>query len=174
MADFRKIIHLLILLGFVGGFFIFPLVRIILNLIRLGTLKHKAEKFGKVIFLLQSHINRKLMFLGLSTYIIIIFLLCSLSILRKEPLYLLCIIFPTQWPLDFLLTAKRSKYKGFYENGIVSGDFIGWKEISSWKRIDEDKFSFQRKGGLRFDMEISPYQNEAITFLNSIGIAGEN
>lgn len=31
-----------------------------------------------------------------------------------------------------------------------------------------------QKGGLRFDMEISPYQNEAITFLNSIGIAGEN
>ena len=95
------------------------------------------------------------------------------TILLKEPIILVYLLFFTPAFLDTILIKKYSKYNGFYSNGIVKDSFVEWKNIFSWKKIDEDKLSFLKQDGLRFDMETNLKQKLIIDFMIENGLQEE-
>ncbi len=95
------------------------------------------------------------------------------TLLLKEPIILIYLLFFVPALLDMILITQYSKYNGFYSNGIVNGSFLEWKEIFSWKKIDEDKLSFLKQDGLRFDMETNLKQKLIIDFMIEKGIQEE-
>lgn len=141
MNDLRKIVYFLIGLFFITRFFLIPLIKIIVNLFKLGTLRKQINKLGSEIL--------------------------------KEPIILIYLLFFVPALLDMILITQYSKYNGFYSNGIVNGSFLEWKEIFSWKKIDEDKLSFLKQDGLRFDMETNLKQKLIIDFMIEKGIQEE-
>jgi len=77
---------------------------------------------------------------------------------------------------DFALEkggAYYTEYNGIYENGIVFGSFLEWKNIFSWKKIDDYKISILKQDGLRFDIETDDKQAEIIDYFISKGIDKE-
>ncbi len=141
MNDLRKIVYFLIGLFFITRFFLIPLIKIIVNLFKLGTLRKQINKLGSEIL--------------------------------KEPIILIYLLFFVPALLDMILITQYSKYNGFYSNGIVNGSFLEWKEIFSWKKIYEDKLSFLKQDGLRFDMETNLKQKLIIDFMIEKGIQEE-
>ena len=94
----------------------------------------------------------------------------TVAFLFKEPIILIYFLSYIFLFLDDILIKKYSKYKGFYVNGIVDSSFIEWKNIFSWKKIDEDKISFLTKEGKRFDMETNLKQELVIDFIKKKNI----
>ena len=171
MNDLRKIVYFLIRLFFFTRFFLIPTIRIIVNLFKLGTLKKQINKFGSEILKIQ---NAKNSGKGLYIYYIVMILFFTVyTILLKEPIILVCLLFFIPAFLDTILIKKYSKYNGFYSNGIVKDSFVEWKNIFSWKKIDEDKLSFLKQDGLRFDMETNLKQKLIIDFMMEKGLQEE-
>ena len=171
MNDLRKIVYFLISLFFFTRFFLIPLIRIIINLFKLASLKKQINKFGTEILKIQNIKNiRKGSYIF---YIAMILFFTIYAILLKEPIILVYLLFFVPALLDIILLKKYSKYNGFYSNGIVNGSFLEWKEIYSWKKIDEDKLSFLKQDGLRFDMETNLKQKLIIDFMIEKGIQEE-
>ena len=165
MNDLRKIVYFLISLFFFTRFFIIPAIRIIVNLFKLGTLKKQINKFGSEILKIQNAKNSgKSLYIY---YIVMILFFTGYTILLKEPIILVYLLFFIPAFLDTILVKKYSKYNGFYSNGIVKGSFVEWKNIFSWKKIDEDKLSFLKQDGLRFDMETNLKQKLIIAQMSS-------
>ena len=171
MNDLRKIVYFLISLFFFTIIFLIPTIRIIVNLVKLGTLKKQINKFGTEIFKIQ---NTKTIGKGSFIYYILIILFFIIyAILLQEPIVLVYLLFFIPTLLDILLLKKYSKFNGFYSNGIVKGSFIEWKNIFSWKRIDNDKLSFLKQDGMRFDIETNLKQDLVINLLREKGIQEE-
>lgn len=169
--DLRRIVFFLIFLFFFVRFFVIPAIQIIVNVVRLARLKHQIGQFGPEIVRVKD--KKKT---GKSFYIyhsVMILIIILYSLLTKEPLLLLLNLFFVPQLLDTILLEKYSKYNGFYENGIVKGQFFEWKDIFSWKKIDEDKLSILKQDGLRFDIETASQQGKVIDFLISKGIQTE-
>ncbi len=163
MNDIREIVYFLIRLFFFTRFFLIPTIRIIVNSIKLGTLKKQINKFGSEILKVQNtRNNRKGLYIY---YSVMILFFIIYTILLKEPIILIYLLFFIPAFLEIILIDKYSKYNGFYSNGIVQGAFIEWKDVFSWKKIDEDKLSFLKQDGLRFDMETNQKQNVIISFM---------
>ena len=156
MNDLRKIVYFLIRLFFFTRFFLIPTIRIIVNLFKLATLKKQINKFSSKILKIQNTRNSgKRLYIY---YIVMILFFTVYTILLKEPI---------------ILVKKYSKYNGFYSNGIVKDSFVEWKNIFSWKKIDEDKLSFLKQDGLRFDMETNLKQKLIIDFMIGKGLQEE-
>ena len=171
MNDLRKIVYFLISLFFFTRFFLIPLIRIIINLIKLGTLKKQINKFGTEILKIQ---NKKIIGKGSYIYYIAMILFFIIyAILLKEPIILVYLLFFVPAFLDIILIKRYSQYNGFYSNGIVKGSFIEWKNIFSWKKIDEDRLFFLKQDGLRFDVETNLQQKLIIDFMTEKGIQEE-
>ena len=163
MNNLRKIVYFLISLFFFTRFFLIPAIRIIVNLFKLGTLKKQINKFGSEILKIRNTRNSGK---GLYIYYIVMILFITVyAIVLKEPIILVYLLFFIPAFLDTILIKKYSKYNGFYSNGIVKGSFVEWKNIFSWKKIDEDKLSFLKKDGLRFDIETNLKQKLIIDFM---------
>lgn len=163
--DLRRIVFFLIFLFFFVRFFVIPAIRIIVNVVRLARLKHQIGQFGTEIIRVKE--KKKA---GKSFYIHLIVMIILYTLLTQEPLLLLLNLFVIPQLLDTIVMEKYSKYNGFYENGIVKGQFFEWKDIFSWKKIDEDKLSILKQDGLRFDIETASQQGKVIDFLISKGI----
>ena len=171
MNDLRKIVYFLISLFFFTRFFLIPLIRIIINLFKLVSLKKQINKFGTEILKIQNIKNiRKGSYIF---YIAMILFFTIYAILLKEPIILVYLLFFVPALLDIILLKKYSKYNGFYSNGIVKDSFIEWKNIFSWKKIDGDKLSFLKHDGLRFDVETNLHQKLIIDFMTEKGIQEE-
>ena len=106
--------------------------------------------------------------------VIFIVLMLVLGISEKNYLFFL-------WPigflpriLDFMLIRKFTKFNGIYENGIVFGFFLEWKDVFSWKKIDDNKISILKQNGLRFDLETKENTNPAIEYFTQKGIPEES
>ena len=166
--DLRRIVFFLIFLFFFVRFFVIPAIRIIVNVVRLARLKHQIELFGTEIVKVKE--KKKT---GKSFYIHLIVMIILYTLLTQEPLLLLLNLFVIPQLLDTIVMEKYSKHNGFYENGIVKGQFFEWKDIFSWKKIDEDKLSILKQDGLRFDIETASQQGKVIDFLISKGIQVE-
>ena len=140
-------------------------------MLRLGTLKKHINNFGSEILKIQNTKKR-----GKGSYIfyiVMILFFTAYTILLKEPIILVYLLFIVPAFLDIILIDKYSKYNGFYSNGIVKGSFIEWKDIFSWKKVDEDKLSFLKQDGLRFNMETNLKQKLIIDFMIEKGIQEE-
>ena len=91
MNDLRKIVYFLISLFFFTRFFLIPAIRIIVNLFKLGTLKKQINKFGSEILKIQ---NAKNSGKGLYIYYIVMILFFTVyTILLKEQIILVCLLF---------------------------------------------------------------------------------
>ena len=122
MNDVRKIVYFLIGLFFFTRFFLIPAIRIIVNLFKLGTLRKQINNFGTEILKVQNTNNRGK---GLYIYyILMILFFIGYTILLKEPIILVYLLFFIPTFLDLVLLKKYSKYNGFYSNGIVNGSFV--------------------------------------------------
>ena len=163
--DLRRIVFFIIFLFFFVRFFVIPAIRIIVNVVRLARLKHQIGQFGTEIVKVKE--KKKT---GKSFYIHLIVMIILYTLLTQEPLLLLLNLFVIPQLLDTIVMEKYSKHNGFYENGIVKGQFFEWKDIFSWKKIDEDKLSILKQDGLRFDIETASQQGKVIDFLISKGI----
>ena len=171
MNDLRKIVYFLIGLFFITRFFLIPLIKLIVNLFKLGTLRKQINKLGSEILKVK---NTKKVGKGSYIYTIAMILFFIVyTLLLKEPIILIYLLFFVPALLDMILITHYSKYNGFYSNGIVNGSFLEWKEIFSWKKIDEDKLSFLKQDGLRFDMETNLKQKLIIDFMIEKGIQEE-
>ncbi|MBQ5569550.1 MAG: hypothetical protein IIT45_03775 [Treponema sp.] len=73
-----------------------------------------------------------------------------------------------------MLIRKFTKFNGIYENGIVFGFFLEWKDVFSWKKIDDNKISILKQDGLRFDLETKENTNPAIEYFTQKGIPEES
>ena len=171
MDGLRRIVFFLIFLFLCVRFFIFPAIRIIVNLVKLGNLKKQMESLGKEIQKVKA--GRKSAKTISVLEVILFFYFVILAVLQKEPwILLLCLLLIPNW-MDLLLFSKYSEYDGFYENGIVRGTFVKWGDIFSWKKIDGDKLSFLKQDGLRFDMGTNSNQSRVVDFMVSKGIPEE-
>ncbi|MBO7613103.1 MAG: hypothetical protein J6S81_04705, partial [Treponema sp.] len=75
---------------------------------------------------------------------------------------------------ELVVVRKFTKFNGIYENGIVFGSFLEWKDVFSWKKIDDNKISILMQNGLRFDLETKENTNPAIEYFTQKGIPEEN
>ena len=104
MNDLRKIVYFLIRLFFFTRFFLIPTIRIIVNLFKLGTLKKQINNFGSEILKIQNTIKRRK---GLYIYYIVMILFFTVyTILLKEPIILLYLLFFIPAFLDIILIEK--------------------------------------------------------------------
>ena len=171
MNDLRRIVYFLISLFFFTRFFLIPLIRIIINLFKLVSLKKQINKFGTEILKIQN--IKKIRKGSYIFYIAMILFFTIYAILLKEPIILVYLLFFVPALLDIILLKKYSQYNGFYSNGIVKDSFIEWKNIFSWKKIGGDKLSFLKHDGLRFDVETNLQQKLIIDFMTEKGIQEE-
>lgn len=94
-------------------------------------------------------------------------------IVKNDLLYFgFCVFLPRI--SELILARKFTKFNGIYENGIVFGSFLEWKDIFSWKKIDENKISILKQDGLRFDLETKEKTNSAIEYFVQKGVAEED
>ena len=138
----------------------------------LARLKKQVLKFGKEIIPLEGEGNIK----NSSVFLDVIFIVLMLVLGISEKNYLFFL-----WPigflpriLDFMLIRKFTKFNGIYENGIVFGFFLEWKDVFSWKKIDDNKISILKQDGLRFDLETKEKTDSAIEYFVQKGIAEED
>ena len=169
--DLRKIVLFLIFLFFFIRYFVVPFIRIIVNIVKLVTIKKKVASFGKeIVKIPESKKNKK----GLAVYNIAVFLLIFIfGALNKEPAVFLLLLFILPPLLDILVMNAFSKYNGIYENGIVTVGFLEWNEIFSWKIIDDNKISILKQDGLRFDLETGLNTKSVVEYFVQKGISKE-
>ena len=172
MPGLRRSVFLFIALYFLVRFVGISLVHSIVNIVKLARLKKQVLKFGKEIIPLEREGNIKNSFVFLDVIFIVLMLVLGIS--EKNYLFFL-------WPIGFLpslldriLVRKFTKFNGIYENGIVFGSFLEWKDVFSWKKIDENKISILKQDGLRFDLVTKERTNSAIEYFVQKGIAEED
>lgn len=172
MPGLRRGVFFFISLYFLVRFVGIPLVHSIVNIVMLARLKKQVLKFGREIIPLEGEGNIKNSFVFLDVIFIVLMLVLGIS--EKNYLFFL-------WPigflpriLDFMLIRKFTKFNGIYENGIVFGFFLEWKDVFSWKKIDDNKISILKQNGLRFDLETKEKTDSAIEYFVQKGIAEED
>lgn len=171
MNDLRTIVFILIRLYFFTIIFFIPCVHIIRNLVRMANVKKQRNNLGSIIVEVNdANPGQKGTYVFYGGSIVLVFLLVFAS---GNPLYFIYIVFFLPALLDLILVKQYSKFNGFYENGIVNGAFIGWEDIFSWKIIDDDKLSFLKKDGFRFDMATKSKQEIIISYMEEKGIEEE-
>lgn len=169
--NFKNIVLLLVFGYFLVSYVVFPVVRAIINFIKLAKLKREVLSFGEeIIKLPQKQIVSKkviwvccicivgfiLLEVFIETYLMFIGAVCLLPII-----------------LDLILIRKYAKYTGIYENGIVIGNFIEYKNLVSWKKKDNTKISILKQDGWRFDLETHDKQTQVTNYLTSKGVVEE-
>ena len=169
--DFRSVVLLLVFGYFLASYIVVPVVRAIVNFVKLAKLKREVLSFGEeIIKLPQKQIVSKkviwvccicivgfiLLGVFIETYLMFIGAVCLLPII-----------------LDLILIRKYAKYTGIYENGIVIGNFIEYKNLVSWKKKDNTKISILKQDGLRFDLETHDKQTQVTNYLTSKGVLEE-
>lgn len=172
MPGLGRIVFFLIALYFLVRFVGIPLINLIANIVKLARLKKQVAKFGKEIIPIEREANIKISFILI--YAIFAILLIVIGIIVKNDLlyFGFCVFLPRI--SELILTRKFTKFNGIYENGIVFGFFLEWKDVFSWKKIDENKISILKQDGLRFDLETKEKTNSAIEYFVQKGIAEED
>lgn len=172
MSGLGRIVFFLIALYFLVRFVGIPLINLIANIVKLARLKKQVAKFGREIIPVEREANIKISFILI--YAIFAILLIVIGIIVKNDLlyFGFCIFLPRI--SELILTRKITKFNGIYENGIVFGFFLEWKDVFSWKKIDENKISILKQDGLRFDLETKEKTNSAIEYFVQKGIAEED
>lgn len=171
MLGLKRIVFFLIILFFLVKFFLLPLIRIIRNLSRLIGIKKRLQKFGREIVKIPS--RKKLQKASFIYLVVLNLFICVCGILIREPRYFIFLLFNLTALLDLILIKVYSKYNGVYENGILLLDFVTWESIFSWKKIGEDKISFLKQDGLRFDIEVNSNQQKVVDYLVEKGLSEE-
>ncbi len=172
MSDLGRIVFFLIALYFLVRFVGIPLINLIANIVKLARLKKQVAKFGKEIIPIERESNIKISFILI--YAIFAILLIVIGIIVKNDLlyFGFCVFLPRI--SELILARKFTKFNGIYENGIVFGSFLEWKDIFSWKKIDDNKISILKQDGLRFDLETKEKTNSAIEYFVQKGISEED
>lgn len=171
MNDLRKIVLFLILCFFVISFVFTPIIRFIFKIIKILKLKKQIPNFGKEIFRLSRKQN-------ISQNMILfycfhcVFCICFGLYSKIYLIFIGALIFLPAI-LDLILIRKYTEYNGIYENGIVVGSFLEYKDVFSWKKIDDNRISLLKHDGLRFDLPANDKQNEIIEYFISKGIPEE-
>ena len=75
--------------------------------------------------------------------------------------------------INFVRINKYTELNGIYENGIVIGSYLDYKDFFSWKVINDNKISILKLDGLRFEFETNNKQKEIIDYFISKGIPEE-
>ncbi|MCR5318830.1 MAG: hypothetical protein K6E22_11440 [Treponema sp.] len=172
MPALRLIGFYLIPFCFLVKFVGIPLAHSIVNIVKLAGLKKQVLKFGKEILPLERETNIKKSFIFI--YVIFAVLMLVFGTVEKIYIVLLGPIVFLMMISELVVVRKFTKFNGIYENGIVFGSFLEWKDVFSWKKIDDNKISILMQNGLRFDLETKENTNPAIEYFTQKGIPEEN
>ena len=172
MSDLGRIVFFLIALYFLVRFVGIPLINLIANIVKLARLKKQVAKFGKEIIPIEREANIKISFILI--YVIFAVLMLVFGTVEKIYIVLLGPIVFLIMISELVVVRKFTKFNGIYENGIVFGSFLEWKDVFSWKKIDDNKISILMQNGLRFDLETKENTNPAIEYFTQKGIPEEN
>ena len=171
MNDSKKLILLLILFSFFAFYILFPIIRFIVCFVEISKLKKRIPSFGKEIIQLSRNqkISKKMIFI----YCIFCAFCICFGIYTK--IYLMFIAASTILPMiiNFVRINKYTELNGIYENGIVIGSYLDYKDFFSWKVINDNKISILKQDGLRFEFETNNKQKEIIDYFISKGIPEE-
>ena len=171
MDDFRKIVLFLIFCFFIITCVLLPIIRIFVKIIKLSKLKKQIHDFGKEIIKLPR--NQKISKRMICIYCIFCVYCVCFGILSQIYIVFIGVLVFLPMILDFILRRQYSQYNGIYENGIVIESFLEYKDLFSWKKIEDDRISILKQDGLRFDLEANDKQNEIIDYFISKGIPEE-
>ena len=134
-------------------------------------MKNQIQNFGKEIIPLNK--EQKIKIWLISLYVIFGILMIVFGITAEIYEVLLGPILFVPMILDFVLIRKFTEFNGIYENGIVIGSFLEWKDVFSWKKIDENKISILKQDGLRFDLETNEKTKSVMEYFAQKGISEE-
>ena len=171
MNDLSRIISFSVFCFFFISYVLLPVIRFIINLVKLIKLKKNFSAFGNEIFCLHrdQKISKKMILL----YCIHIIFCITFGIITGTYLTFIAALVFLPMIFEFIIIRKYTEYNGIYENGIVFGSFLEWENIFSWKKIDDYKISILKQDGLRFDIETDDKQAEIIDYFISKGIDEE-
>jgi hypothetical protein len=171
MTDQKRIVYFLILLFIVVRFFLYPTIEIIMDIIKLTTVKKLLKNMDSLLVRIPAYIKKIVPTVIWS--IVMLVMVIFLSIIEKSYVLMLILLFIIPTVLDTILINKYSKYNGIYKNGIIYENPLLWKDIFSWKIINGNYFSILKKDGLRFDLPSGNKNDEIKKILVENGINEE-
>ena len=157
----------LIVLLFIFGFFIVPIVIGLIQILLLFTIKKELKKAGKNYFKMMTKKNSKFEYIYL---IFMIILFCFFIIIGQRLLIMIC-LGTLLWNIGDIIKNKLfGNISGIYENGIIiDKHLIKWNEIH-FVKINENNISVFLNDGEAFDYMNILNINEIKELFNKNGI----
>ncbi len=149
--DFNLFVYKIITIFLVYKAIILPLCVVGMALYQILSRRKNLSDAGKNYVIIPSKNSTSAFLLYLYLFALILIVILSFLVKSTEYLIFSLVLLPI---LSSAFSSKSYEHIcGFYENGIINGNFIPWKKIHSWKRPSEDTLILLDKDGqaLKYD-----------------------
>ncbi|GEM_PF-6329105 len=151
---------------FVFKAYIFPVLAflgLILALIQSSSIRKKLSE--RLVIARKANPRRGPLIAG-----VVLFLFSLLFFVSNAGLSLVLFLLGVFCSLIWVRSEIYSNLNGLYSMGVVHERLTKWKEIHSWKKVDEIQVSFLNQKGERFEVAFDENTEKAVQYLKDLSI----
>jgi len=147
----------------IARWLVIPVLTSLLVIIEATQQNKKLNEAGTLVSKIETEYHlRAITYISVGIILGILLLVATSNINELAGIYVFIIFIPIL-AHDYK-NYRYSRINGIYENGIILNSFYRWKDIHSWKNVENNTISILDSNGIRFDI---PYDNGRIKHLQN-------